>query len=206
MMSWTWNSSRQRSFCAGDDRLRHRGDGVGIALTALGLAEGANRGVHLVHELVEVEAALLLRGYGGEEEVHQHGFAAADFADEVGAANGVFPRKDATAWLGDGDGDAVEHGGGAGLVGVGRQGAALDAVVEGGGDGGISGLHGASDTHRVIPAKAGIQPGCDRHPLWLWKASGMDSRFRGNDIVGGRVWTTSLSSSSRCPGRRRGCR
>ena len=82
-----------------DDRLGDRRDGVGIALAALGFPERGDRGVHLVHELVEVDAALLRRFDRGEEEVHEHGLAAPDLADEVGAADRLAAGEKAAAGL-----------------------------------------------------------------------------------------------------------
>ena len=63
--------------------------GAGV-VEALGLATpGVDAAVRLLHEGVEVDAALVRHVGGGEEEVHQHGFAAADVADEVEAVGVV---------------------------------------------------------------------------------------------------------------------
>ena len=47
------------------------------------VAKNAHARMHIGHELMEMGAALALRRTGGEEQVHQHGLAATDFAVDV---------------------------------------------------------------------------------------------------------------------------
>ncbi len=88
----TWNSSKQSSRVSARDLLGDRHDGVGLRWRALGrqlLAAAVQAGLHLEHEFVEVHAALLLHRRVGEEEVHQHGLAAADRAPDVEAVRAL---------------------------------------------------------------------------------------------------------------------
>ena len=65
-------------------RLRRDSFGHGDDWVFLGLPpRGREPGVHVRHELMKVRAPLLLHRDGAGEQVHQHGFAAADGAEDV---------------------------------------------------------------------------------------------------------------------------
>ena len=83
------------------DGLRHGGDRI----LRVGLARGVEALVHLLHEGVEVDAALGRDIDHGMEQVHQHGLAAADLAVDVEAA-----------WRGRGFLETGEEAGGGGLL------------------------------------------------------------------------------------------
>ncbi len=68
----------------------------GIGSPGMCLARGGDAVVHLGHELVEVSAPLVAEGGGLEEQVHQHGLAAADGTKNVEALGGRLRR--ARAW------------------------------------------------------------------------------------------------------------
>ncbi len=80
-MSLIWNSSKQSSAASavgeGGDR---------VVCGRVGPFPGVDAGVRLLHEGVEMDAAPAADGGVGVEQIHEHGFAAADVADEVEAA------------------------------------------------------------------------------------------------------------------------
>ena len=75
--------------------------------------------VHLVHELVKCTRRLSLDRHRREEQVHQHGLAAPDIADEIGAAARGLRSAEQAAGFGEVSGDAVEGFGGGGLQRIG---------------------------------------------------------------------------------------
>ena len=83
-MSVTWNSSKQSSQALVRERRGGELDRVfAVAAGLLLLAELPDALVHVGHEFVEVHAPLALDRRGLEEQVHQHGLAAADVAVDV---------------------------------------------------------------------------------------------------------------------------
>ena len=82
-MSLTWNSSKHSRAASAAMASASGGTGVGDAgvLTLV----GEQPGVHVLHELVEVDAALVGDFGLVEEQVHQHGLAAPDRPHEVEA-------------------------------------------------------------------------------------------------------------------------
>ena len=86
-MSVTWNSSKQSSQrLLGDRAATSR---IGSSLVDLAdlqrVAKLAHALVHVGHEFVEMRPPLALHRRGLEEQVHQHGLAAADIALDVQA-------------------------------------------------------------------------------------------------------------------------
>ena len=72
-----------------EHRLDHRGNRIGVVrLGPRRLAEPGDRRMHLVHELVEVHAALFRDRDLREEQVHQERLAAPHLAHQVGALDG----------------------------------------------------------------------------------------------------------------------
>ncbi len=133
-----------------EDRLDDRGHRV-VVLAFRGGAERCDPGMELVHELVEMRAALLRDRDGGIKEVHQHGLAAPDGADEVGAANRFGTMKEAMRLI-QAIRDPVEDFGGGRLQRIGGQRAATGEVGKGGRDGGGTAGHG--------PAFSRARPRC----------------------------------------------
>ena len=89
-MSVTWNSSKQSSQLSSAISPAARRIGVlalDFAVLDL-LAETAHPLVNIGHELVKVRAALADHRTRLEEQVHQHGLAAADFAVDVETLHG----------------------------------------------------------------------------------------------------------------------
>ena len=83
-MSVTWNSSKQSSQALVGERRGGELDRVlAVAAAFVLLAELPDVLVHVGHELVEVHAPLAPDRRGLEEQVHQHGLAAADLAVDV---------------------------------------------------------------------------------------------------------------------------
>ncbi len=82
-MSLTWNSSKQSSAASAAILVRERQDRV--RAFRLRPAPRVDAGVRLLHELVEVDAPLARDLRRPEEQVHQHGLAPPDLADEVEA-------------------------------------------------------------------------------------------------------------------------
>jgi hypothetical protein len=122
------------------------------------LARGMEALVHLLHEGVEVDAALGVRIRHGMEQVHHHGLAAPDLAVDVKA----FRRGRGFLEAGEearggcrlqvlGQRIELRHHGA--LRGIGFEDAAVHAAVVFSEDGG----HYAPLLEAVIPAKAGIQ-------------------------------------------------
>jgi hypothetical protein len=83
-MSVTWNSSKQQPRLV-EDRVRRQLDHVAVGDFAARdvLAIGVDLLMRLGHELVEMGAALVLHRRVLEEQVHQHGLAAANLAMHV---------------------------------------------------------------------------------------------------------------------------
>ncbi len=83
-MSVTWNSSKQRSQLSSASAAAVSPIGSSPLPSGLVLfAEVPHALVHVGHEFVEMNAPLALDRRGLEEEVHQHGLAAADLAVNV---------------------------------------------------------------------------------------------------------------------------
>jgi len=70
------------------DLIGERRDRVFAA--GIGAFPGEDPLVSLLHELVEMDAAFAFDQCFGEEQIHQHGFAAADFAHQIKAAGMIF--------------------------------------------------------------------------------------------------------------------
>ena len=87
-MSWTANSSKQRSSIS--DAISAATAGIGSPLFVFAVLQRASEDsdavVHLAHELVEMNATLPLGRTHAEKEVHQQRLAAADSAPDVKAA------------------------------------------------------------------------------------------------------------------------
>ena len=86
-MSVTWNSSKQssqspRAMAAAASRI---GSSPLISPRFDLLPERVDALVHVGHEFVEMHAALALDRRRREEQIHQHGLAAADLAENVEA-------------------------------------------------------------------------------------------------------------------------
>jgi hypothetical protein len=111
----------------GQERPGHRRDRIGVfGLAARAGAKGPDGFVHLVHEFMEVHPSLARLWDGLEEEIHKHGLAAPDLADEIGAARrplGLAQEgvEQAARLLDEVVRDTVEHRGGSPLQGIGRQ-------------------------------------------------------------------------------------
>ena len=60
-----------------------------LAFGHAAFAPFADQSVHLRHKVMEVYAPLTGHGCGGKEQVHQHGFAAPDWAVEIDATHGL---------------------------------------------------------------------------------------------------------------------
>ena len=90
-MSVTWNSSKQSSQLSSAISAGGEPDRIvvgDLAVLQL-LPEHAHALVHVGHEFVEMRAALADHRARLEEQVHQHGLAAADVAEDVEALGGV---------------------------------------------------------------------------------------------------------------------
>ena len=132
--------AQQRGF-TGDEVGERRDRVIDGGVVALDLMEAPMR---VLHEFVEVDAFLARHLGGGEEQVHQHGFAAADITDDIEAVRvvlrlldllavqeavhpavgGRFRLRVVVAQLGP---QVLQGLGGAGLGGVGNDGAGGDA-------------------------------------------------------------------------------
>jgi hypothetical protein len=92
-MSVTWNSSKQSSQlprrARRDVRSDRRPRSAGLHL----LAHALQPLVHVGHELVEMRAPFAAYGARGEEQIHQHGLAAADIAVNVETADRTRLRR-----------------------------------------------------------------------------------------------------------------
>ena len=88
----------------GGDHVGEGGDG--IRPVGVGALPGMDAGVGVLHEAVEMDALAALDAGGGEEQVHEHGLAAADGADEVeavwGCDLGGAAEEAGEAWVGPG--------------------------------------------------------------------------------------------------------
>ena len=84
-MSVTWNSSKQSSHASSKIACAVSADHIGIVDLAARdvLAIGIDALMHLGHEFVKMRAALVRDLRLLEEQVHQHGLAAADLAMDV---------------------------------------------------------------------------------------------------------------------------
>ena len=84
-MSVTWNSSKQNSHASSKIALAVSADHIGVRNFAARdvLAVGVDALMHLGHEFVEMRAALVRDRALLEEQVHQHGLAAADVAMNI---------------------------------------------------------------------------------------------------------------------------
>ena len=86
-MSVTWNSSKHSSQASSaiSAAASWIGSSLGDVADLHFLPIGVHALVHVGHELVEMRAALAHHRAGLEEQVHQHGLAAADLAVDVEA-------------------------------------------------------------------------------------------------------------------------
>ena len=83
-MSVTWNSSKHRSQLSSASAAAVSRDRIlAVAVGFVLLAEVPHALVHVGHEFVEMHAPLAPDRRGLEEQVHQHGLAAADLAVDV---------------------------------------------------------------------------------------------------------------------------
>ena len=84
-MSVTWNSSKQSSHASSKIAPRGQDHRIGVGDRAAGdlLTKAVHPLMHVRHEFVEMRAALVTDRARLEEQIHQHGLAAADLAVDV---------------------------------------------------------------------------------------------------------------------------
>ena len=90
-MSLTWNSSKQSSAASRGNGIGQRWDRIGAV--RIGLLPGEHPGVRGLHEAMEMDALLARYLGAGEEQVHQHRFAAADLANQIEAFRRALGRE-----------------------------------------------------------------------------------------------------------------